>query len=223
LQADAGSFVSLTGSASQSLCPVGTYQPNAGAAACISAAAGSFVATVGATAQTPCADGFTSNAGASVCFVAEKAALQTAIAEAEVTLTTLKSQFAADPSAAGKEAVLNSYIGLLNQADDATANAAKAAANAALVSAQLAALQPSGTSKEELKTFKNQQKALKAQIKTILKTQKAAVKSSSKLVKSAAKLAKKQKLSLGAVQLAEQIQNQSALIDDKKEELAALD
>ena len=66
--AQPGQYVDSSGELQPSPCPVGYYQPDAGASSCLLADAGYFVATADATQQTMCADGFTSEAGAVECY-----------------------------------------------------------------------------------------------------------------------------------------------------------
>jgi Tyrosine-protein kinase ephrin type A/B receptor-like len=71
LPAAPGYYVATDGATSQTPCPPGTYQPNAGAVSCMPAGPGYFVATVASTGQTPCAPGtYQPNAGAAACIAA---------------------------------------------------------------------------------------------------------------------------------------------------------
>lgn len=64
-----GHFVSDSGAIAEVQCLAGTYQPNFGQPACLTAQPGTFVPVSGATSSTNCPNGYTSNAGASSCFV----------------------------------------------------------------------------------------------------------------------------------------------------------
>ena len=70
--ADAGNFVSGTGSTAETACLAGTYQPNTGQSSCVSADAGSFVANAGSTAETACLAGtYQPKTGQSSCVSAD--------------------------------------------------------------------------------------------------------------------------------------------------------
>ena len=70
--ADAGNFVSGTGSTAETACLAGTYQPNTGQSSCVSAEAGSFVANAGSTAETACLAGtYQPKTGQSSCVSAD--------------------------------------------------------------------------------------------------------------------------------------------------------
>lgn len=63
-----GSYVPTAGSTSATLCPVGTYQPNAGQTSCIPSPAGSFVQSTGSTSASQCVAGsFQPNTGSASC------------------------------------------------------------------------------------------------------------------------------------------------------------
>ncbi|MBK7393685.1 MAG: VCBS repeat-containing protein [Chloracidobacterium sp.] len=66
--AAAGTFISGTGSAvAGTPCAAGSYQPASGQASCTPASANFYVPSPGSTSQTPCAPGYTSGPGATVC------------------------------------------------------------------------------------------------------------------------------------------------------------
>ncbi len=70
--ADPGFFVDQEGAEAQTACPVGRYQPSAGATSCLLADPGFFVATTGAVAQTACLEGsYQPFAAATSCFLAD--------------------------------------------------------------------------------------------------------------------------------------------------------
>ena len=47
-------YVDTSGSTSQSICVIGTYQPNTGQSSCLDADAGYYVDNNGSASQTPC-------------------------------------------------------------------------------------------------------------------------------------------------------------------------
>ena len=67
VNADPGYFVATAGATSQTPCPPGFYQPNAGSTSCIPAEPGYYVDTTAAIAQIACPVGYTSEAGATAC------------------------------------------------------------------------------------------------------------------------------------------------------------
>lgn len=68
VDASPGHFVPAAGSIAQIPCPLGRFQPNAGASFCLDAQAGFFVPAPGSPAQTACDPGtFSANAGSASC------------------------------------------------------------------------------------------------------------------------------------------------------------
>ncbi len=70
--ADPGYFVALDGAIAQTACPIGKYQPDAGAASCIDASAGYYVDFAGASSQSACPAGrYQPWTGAATCITAD--------------------------------------------------------------------------------------------------------------------------------------------------------
>jgi hypothetical protein len=67
VNAQPGDDVASSGSATETPCAAGTYQPNPGASSCLEAGVGYYVPTSGATSETMCPAGDSSNPGATSC------------------------------------------------------------------------------------------------------------------------------------------------------------
>ena len=66
-----GYYVAAAGATSETPCPAGTFQPNAGQTGCEPAAPGHYVSAVGQASDTPCAPGtYQPNSGQTGCILA---------------------------------------------------------------------------------------------------------------------------------------------------------